>query len=49
MQINSKKTKVMIFNTQRKYDFLPQVHIDDKLLEVVEEFKLLGIVITSDK
>ena len=48
MQINSKKTKVMIFNTQRKYVFLPKLHIDDKVLEVVEEFKLLGIVITSD-
>ena len=48
MRINIKKTKVMLFNTARKHDFTPTFMIDDVLLEVVEEFKLLGIKITSD-
>ena len=45
MQINKDKTKVVLFNTARKYDFLPQLSIDGfTKLEVVEEFRLLGII-----
>ena len=43
MQINSKKTKLMLFNTSKKYDFMPKVTSKDgNTLELVEEFKLLG-------
>ena len=43
MQINSKKTKLMLFNTSKKYDFMPKVtDKDGNTLELVEEFKLLG-------
>ena len=49
MKINQEKTKVMLFNRATKTDFLPQLEISEgKSLEVVEEMKLLGIMIRSD-
>ena len=39
MQINVRKSKVMIFNTGRKYDVMPQLTLSDmggNFLEVVE-------------
>ena len=50
MRINHDKTKVMLFNTSTKRDFMPRIPIDgsDENLEVVEQLKLLGILITSN-
>ena len=51
MKINRKKTKVILFNNSRKYDFPPQLGFDDhddSVLEVVEELRLLGVVVTSN-
>ena len=49
MKINIEKTKVVLFNTARKYDFMPKLTIDGIThLEVVEEFRLLGINIMSN-
>ena len=49
MKLNSDKSKVILFNRSRKYDFLPECHFeDDETLDVVEEVKLLGVTLTSD-
>ena len=52
MKINHNKSKVMIFNTARNYDVTPQLTLPDmgvgEYLEVVENFKLLGVVLRSD-
>ena len=48
MRINHDKSKVMIFNTARTRDFMPDIHIDDNSFEVVDEMRLLGLVITSN-
>ena len=50
MKLNSDKTKVMLFNVSKQNNFMPEVRVkDDKQnIEVVEEFKLLGVQITSD-
>ena len=49
MLINFDKTKVMLFNTGRKYDFMPRLEIGNgSILEVVEEFKLLGVILQSN-
>ena len=48
MRINIDKTKIMLFNTAKKNDFTPTLKINDKLIEVVDEIKLLGVKITSD-
>ena len=42
MQINQEKTKVILFNTARNFDFMPSLSLDDGLpLDVVEEVHLL--------
>ena len=51
MQINRGKTKVMLFNTGRLYDGMPKLTLPgmgEDYLEVVEQFKLLGVIIRSD-
>jgi hypothetical protein len=48
MKVNTRKSKVMLFNNSKKNDFTPQMKIDNVTLDVVEEYKLLGVQITSD-
>ena len=49
MKINEQKSKVMIFNTAHIYDIEPRLSIhSDEYLEVVEKFKLLGVIVRSD-
>jgi hypothetical protein len=49
MKINESKTKVMIFNTRRKYDGRPKLAVEgEEYLEIVEVFKLLGVMVRSD-
>ena len=51
MSLNEKKCKVMIFNPNKAYAMMPQLTLSgmgDCFLEVVEKFKLLGIVVRSD-
>ena len=48
MKLNKDKTKVMLFNTANQSDFMPEIAVDGKNLEVVEEFKLLGVMISSN-
>ena len=49
MKINEKKSKVMLFNTSRTYDFMPKITFDGvNNLEVVEQMKLLGIIFQSN-
>ena len=49
MKINEKKSKVMIFNTRKKYDARPRLAVgDSEYLEVIESYKLLGVIVRSD-
>ena len=49
MKINPSKSKVMIFNKSKKYDFPPEFCFqNEEILDVVEETRLLGQVLTSD-
>ena len=48
MKLNVKKTKNMIFNFTRKYQFTTSLSVDDQPLEIVKETKLLGTYITED-
>ena len=48
MQVNHKKTKMMVFNPGVARDFFPRFTFNSNELEVVEEFKLLVVVIRSD-
>ena len=48
MVINVDKTKVILFNNAIKYDFFPNLTLDNEPLQVVEELRLLGVQIRSD-
>ena len=48
MKINYKKTKVIIFNPCINTDFMPEILMEDHELEVVDEIRLLGLIIRSD-
>ena len=49
MVINGEQSKLMLFNKGRNYDFLPEIKTESgEMLEVVEELKLLGLVLRSD-
>ena len=48
MQLNESKTKVMVFNYTRNYQFSTRIMLNGSLLDTVNETLLLGTVITSD-
>ena len=48
MILNKKKTKVMIFNFNNDHKFTTALKLDGEVLEVVEQAKLLGVVLTND-
>jgi hypothetical protein len=49
MSVNHLKTKAMLFSRHRKYDFLPELHLNpDTNIEVVEEMKIVGFILRSD-
>ena len=48
MKLNLRKTKFMMFNACQTIDFLPTLNIEGQAIELVEEIKILGVVISSD-
>ena len=48
MRINQKKTKVMVFNSCIVRDFTTEWELGGQGIEMVEEIKLLGLVVRSD-
>ena len=48
MMVNFKKTKMMLFNPGTVRDFQPKFSLKKNEIDLVEETKLLGVVIRSD-
>ena len=48
MKLNLKKTKFMLFNQSKAIDFMPSLTLEGSDIELVEEMKILGVVISSD-
>ena len=48
MKLNLKKTKNMLFNFSRKFQFSTNMTLESERIETVKEMKLLGTHITSD-
>ena len=48
MKINEKKSKNVIFNFTKKYQFSTGLSIQNEVLEIVPEAKLLGTIISND-
>ena len=48
MQLNSDKTKNMIFNYTNNYQFMTRLQLDGQNIEVLNSTKLLGTIISND-
>ena len=48
MKVNYNKTKLMVFNPGKVRDFHPKFNLGNKQIDLVEETKLLGVVLRSD-
>ena len=48
MKLNCEKTKYMIFNPSKKYQFNTRLKLEGKNLQQVHQTKLLGVVIRDD-
>ena len=48
MKLNIKKTKNMIFNFTKKYQFTTKLSVDSQPIEIVNQTKLLGTYLTDD-
>ena len=48
MKLNQKKTKQIIFNFNKEKQFTTEVELKNEPLEIVNEVKLLGVVISDD-
>ena len=47
MKLNVKKTKNMIINFSKKYQFMTQLNVQNSDIDMVRETTLLGTVITD--
>ena len=48
MELNVKKTKSMVFNFSKKLQFTTNLNLKNQQIEVVDQAKLLGLILTSD-
>ena len=48
MQLNERKTKLMVFNYTKNHQFATRINLNGTLLETISETTLLGTVISSD-
>ena len=48
MKINLKKTKFMLFNQCKSFDFMPSLELEGCQIDLVEDMKILGVMISSD-
>ena len=47
MKLNLDKTKLMLFNPCNSKDFMPEIVLEGTRLDLVEQSRLLGVVVTS--
>ena len=48
MELNAKKTKCMVFNFTKKHKFTTDLSLKGQRIEIVDQAKLLGLILTSD-
>ena len=48
MKLNLAKTKLMLFNPCTSKDFMPEMVVENNIIELVEQVKLLGVVLSSN-
>ena len=47
MKLNKKKSKAMIFNFTNNYQFTSRTIMDDEVITVIKEIKLLGVMVND--
>ena len=48
MKLNLDKCKFMLFNPTHSFDFIPELEIEGKSLETIEQMKILGVIVRND-
>ena len=48
MKLNVNKTKLMLFNPCKEKDFMPEMSLEGSRIDLVENIKLLGVVLSSN-
>ena len=48
MELNVKKTKSMVFNFSKKFQFTTDLNLKNQKVEIIEQAKLLGLILTND-
>ena len=48
MLLNEEKSKVMILNFTKKYKFSTRIYMNNTLLEIVNETRILGLILSDD-
>ena len=48
MKLNLDKCKFMLFNPTKHFDFIPELDMEGKSIETVENMKILGIIVSND-
>ena len=48
IKLNLAKTKLMLFNPCKNKDFMPEIAVEGTRIDLVEETKLLGVVVSSN-
>ena len=48
MELNAKKTKCMVFNFTKKHKFTTDLTLKNQKIEIVDQAKLLGLILTND-
>ena len=48
MKVNESKSKIMVFNFTKNYQFSTRLKLEGQILEAVSETKLLGTIVTND-
>ena len=48
MKLNIQKTKLMLFNPCKTKDFMPEIRVNQNRVELIEQTKLLGVILSSD-
>ena len=48
MELNENKTKSLIFNFSKKHQFATNLELKQQRIEIVDQAKLLGLILTSD-
>ena len=48
MKVNTKKTKFILFNNAKNTDFEPNFSLEKEEIDLVEQIKILGVIISSD-